>query len=84
MNKKAQNLTLALVTAVMIFIFGMLVMNHLMGDITLARTVGLDCSDSGISSGTKLTCLGVDVLIPILILSIISLVFGAVLSRFII
>lgn len=83
-GKKGQNLLLSLITAAMIFIAGILVLNHLMGDISLARTVGLDCSSSSISDGTKVTCLGVDLLIPLLIITIVSLAIGAVLSRFII
>lgn len=84
MNKKGQNLILAILAAVMVFIFGMLVMNHLMGDVSLTRTVGLDCTNSDISDGTKLTCIGVDLVIPIMILTVLSVSVGAILSRFII
>jgi hypothetical protein len=84
MNKRGQNLLFAIITGIMIFIAGMLILNHVMADVTLARSVGLDCSNVDISDGTKLTCFGVDLVIPILILTIVSVSLGAILSRFII
>lgn len=82
MNKKGQNMPLAILTGVMIFIAGMLFMNHILDDISLARTVGLDCSNMEISDGTKITCLGVDLIAPILIVTIVSVSMGVIMSRF--
>lgn len=82
MNSKGQNLVLAILTAVMVFMAGMLFLNHVMGDVSLARTVGLDCQSDTISDGTKATCIGIDFVIPILIISIISIAFGAIMTRF--
>lgn len=84
MNNRGQNLLLALLTAVMIFVAGMLIMNHVLDDISLTRTVGLDCSNPNISDGTKVTCLGVNIIAPLLIIVIVSLALSAILSRFII
>lgn len=83
MNTKGQNLLLALITAVMIFMAGMLFLNQVMNDVSLARTVGIDCSSSTISDGTKLTCFGIDLVIPILMIAIVSTAAGAILSRFV-
>lgn len=82
MNTKGQNLLLAILTAVMIFMAGMLMLNHVMDDVSLTRTIGLDCSSDTISDGTKVTCLGVDLVIPILIITVLTTAVGAILARF--
>jgi len=84
MNSKGQNLMLAVLTGVMIFMAGMLFLNFVKDDVSLTRTIGLDCSSTTISDGTKLTCLGVDLVIPILMIAIVSAAMGAILSRFVI
>ena len=84
MNSKGQSLLFAIIGAVMIFMAGMLFLNHVMDDVTLSRTVGFNCDDSTISDGTKLTCLGIDLVIPILIISIVSLSGGLIINRFVI
>ena len=84
MNKKGQNLIFAIITGVMIFIAGMLFLNHIMDDVTLTRAVGLDCTNTTISDGNKVTCLGVDLVVPIFILTVVSVAGGAIVSRFII
>lgn len=84
MNRKGQNLLFALITAVMIFVAGMLFINHLGDDVSLARNIGLDCTNPDISDGNKMTCLAVDLVIPIVFVAILSLFAGAILSRFLI
>lgn len=84
MNRKGQNLLLALITAVMIFMAGMLFLNQVMNDVALSRTIGIDCSSDTISDGAKVTCIGIDLVIPILIIAIVSAAGGAILSRFLI
>ena len=85
MNKRGQNITLALLAAVMIFVSGMLFLNHIKDDVSLTRTVtGLDCTNTTISDGAKVTCLGVDLVIPIMMVTIVSVATGAILSRFLI
>lgn len=74
----------AIITATLIFTVGMLIMNHLMADVSIARTVGIDCSDPNLSSGAQITCIGFDLVIPVCIITIVSISAGAVLSRFII
>ena len=84
MNNKGQSLLFAIIGAVMIFMAGMLFLNHVMDDVTLARTIGFDCDSSTISSGTMLTCIGIDLVIPILIISIVSLAGGLIINRFVV
>lgn len=82
-GKKGQNLVLALITAVMIFMAGMLFLNQIMNDVELTRSIGLDCDGTTISDGTKITCIGVNLVIPILMIAILSAAAGAILSRFV-
>lgn len=82
MNNRGQNLMLAILTAVMVFMAGMLFLNHIMGDVSFARTVGMDCASDTISDGTKATCIGIDFVVPIILISIVSISIGAIISRF--
>lgn len=84
-NKKGSGLILAIVFAAMIFVAGMLIVNHLKPDITLVRgATGLDCTNTNVSDGTKATCLGVDLVIPIVIVAVVSLAGGLIVSRFLV
>ena len=55
MNKRG-NIFFGVTLAIVIFVFGVLFMPFLADDITTSRA-GLDCTNSSISSGTKLNCL---------------------------
>ena len=79
-NKKGQAM-LAILFAVMFYIFGMLVFN-LLGDEVAAARVSLSCATpSIISDGTKLTCLIIDGVIPYFIIGILSLAGGIITSK---
>jgi len=83
MNKKGVGM-LAIVSAVMIFLVGMVVINIIKPDITIARNSdNLDCSNTSISDGAKLTCLGVDIVVPYFILAIFSILLGIIFDEFI-
>ena len=86
MNKKAQisSFGLSLVIGISIFIIAMAVVNILTPEITVARSSsGLDCTNSSISDGTKLTCLAVDWAIPGYFLAIFAAFGGMVITRLI-
>ena len=86
MNRKAQaTLGLAIIVAITLFIVGMLAVNFIKPEVTRARdSSNLDCSNAaGISDGTKLTCLAVDIVVPYFMIIIISLAGGLITSRFI-
>jgi hypothetical protein len=84
LNRKGQNLLLAILTMIMIFAAGMMFLNHLPDDVISAKVIGLDCTNPDISDGNKLTCLGADLVIPIVFVAIVSLAIGSILSRFVI
>jgi len=84
MNKKAQSVSvgLGIVAAIMIFIVGSMVIDFFKDDITLARnSTGLDCTNPAISDGSKLTCLGIDLIVPYFFLLILSVVGGLVIGN---
>lgn len=64
---------------IFIFIMGVLFIPFVTDDITTTRT-SLDCTNTSISSGTKLTCLGVDIVVPYLIWFFVSLLAGFVIG----
>lgn len=83
MNNRGQ-IGISIIIAMMIFLSGIIVINILKPDITLARNTatGLNCSNAtAISDGTKLTCLAVDLTIPYFIVIILSAAGGVVVSK---
>lgn len=83
-NKRGQSLGISIIIAITLFMVGMVVINFLMTDVTLARnSANLDCTNStGISDGTKLTCLAVDLVVPYFILLIFGAAGGFIVSKF--
>jgi len=74
MNKRG-NIFLGVVVFLFIFVFGVLFMPFITDDITTTRT-SLNCSNSSISDGTKLQCLGIDIVIPYFIWFFVSVGAG--------
>lgn len=74
MNKKG-NMFFGIALAIFLFIMGILFIPFFADDIATTRT-SLDCTNTSISSGTKLTCLNIDLVIPYFIWFLISLLFG--------
>jgi len=74
MNKKG-NIFFGVVIGIFIYMMGVLFLPFFTDDITTTRTA-LDCSNSSISDGTKLTCLTVDVVAPYFIWFFVSALFG--------
>lgn len=67
---------LGILVAFMVFVAGVLVVEPMKDNITVARG-DLDCSSpSSISDGNKLTCLIVDGALPYFIISFISIAAG--------
>lgn len=83
MNKKAQTtIGLAIITAIMIFLVGMIMVNFVRADVlTVRETTNLDCTNSSISDGSKLTCLAVDATVPYFMVVILSIAGGVIVSR---
>jgi len=86
MNNLGQGLLSSILIGVMIFMAGMLFTNFLKSDVTDARSalVGLDCNNNTISDGNKVTCLGVDLVIPYFIWGVISASGGVIIARFLV
>lgn len=72
---------MASIIAVMLFASGMIIMNFIKDDVTTARSSSnLNCSDLNNSDGAKVTCLGIDLVVPytfVIIFSVIGGIIGA-------
>ncbi len=79
MNRKG-GIIFGIAVGVMIFIAGMLFINFFFSLITDVRAADvLNCaSPSTISDGTKMSCLAIDIIIPVLIVIIISFAGGII------
>ncbi|MFW5902807.1 MAG: hypothetical protein ACOC56_00490 [Atribacterota bacterium] len=78
MNKKG-NIYFAVIIALIIWISGIMIMPFMVDGVDDFRTE-MNCSDSSISDGAKLTCLSGDTLIPYFIWTLISLALGFLLG----
>jgi len=77
LNKKGQTAMLGLMIGVFIFMLAMVFIDPLSDVITESRaTAELDCSNSSISDGKKLTCLMVDLILPYFIGVVIAIAGG--------
>ena len=79
MNKKGSGM-FVVIMAFMIFMAGMVFMNFITPEVTTARTA-MDCTNSTISDGAKVTCLGVYLVAPYIILIIISAAGGIIIDK---
>ncbi len=84
MNKQGQA-GIFIIVAIMIFIVGMVSVNLIKPDVTTLRSAtGLNCVNaSAISDGTKLTCLAVDITIPLILVSIFAVAGSLIITKFI-
>jgi len=82
-NKKGQTLGISIIIGITILIVGLMSINFVRDEVTDVRLAsGLDCSNStGISDGTKLTCLAVDLVVPYFLLLVLSAVGGIIVAR---
>lgn len=83
MNKKGfTQIGITFLIAFFFFIAGMIFLNPITDDVSTART-SLNCGDSTISDGNKLTCLGIDLVVPYFILAIFSIAGGHITAKYI-
>ena len=84
MNKKGQA-GIVIVVTFFVFLIGFATLNIIKPEVTTARgTDGLNCIDAtSITDGTKLTCLAIDLTIPILVWGLISIFALATVGRFV-
>ena len=81
MNKRGQSLGIGIMSAIFVFIIGIMFINFIMPEVSTAR-VELNCADAtAISDGVKLTCLAIGSTIPYWIILIFSLAIGFITAR---
>ena len=85
LNKKGNmgEIALTVLIAGMLFVSGMLFINPLRDSYDSFRT-DVGCSDVTISDGTKVLCLGADLVNPLFILMVVSTAGGFVVSKFLV
>lgn len=82
MNKKGQTLGIAMIIGITLFIVGMMSINFIKDEVsTVVNAENLDCADSTISDGNKLTCLAVDLVVPYFIVLVLSTAGGIIAAR---
>lgn len=69
-NKRGQILLLGMMIAVFVFIFAMITAPVIKEMIDYGRS-GMDCTNNSITTGQKLTCIAIDLILPYFIGSII-------------
>ena len=83
-NNKGQVFLVGLMLGIFAFILAMVFIDPLSDVINEVRgSSQLDCSNSSISDGHKLTCLEVDLILPLFIGVVIALAGGYVTAKFI-
>lgn len=81
MNKKGQTLGIGILSAIIIFLVGMMMISFLLTEVSNART-DLNCANADdITDGTKLLCLMIDTTVPYWIWLVFSVVIGIVVAR---
>lgn len=82
-NKRG-NVLSAIMISLILFIVGMIVVNFFLPEVTTART-SLGCSNgAAITDGTKLLCLGVDLVVPYFFVLVLSIAGGVLLEKLLI
>ena len=72
---------LAIMSTVMFFIIGIMLVNVLMSEVTSGR-LNLSCSAAdSISDGTKLLCLVLDGIIPYMIVTVLAVAVGFITDK---
>ena len=86
MNRKGGATLIAIITAALIFMSGMLMVNFFKSDIDDFREKmgcnSANTNDAILSDGSKLVCLGSDLTIPYFIVAVISTAGGVILAKF--
>ena len=79
-NKRGQTLMVALMIGIFVFMMAMVFIDPIKDVITTSRGASqLDCTNSSISDGTKMTCLLVDLVLPYFI-GVVLAIAGALIG----
>lgn len=78
MNKKGA-IFMSIVIGLFIYVSGILFLPFLMDDITSFRSA-MDCSNSSITDGVKVTCLLTDTIVPYVVWLFVSMALGYIIG----
>lgn len=83
LNKRGQTVFLSVVVGIFFFMFGILFLTFISDEKDISmNSSNLDCDNPHISDGTKLTCLGFELINPYFILVICSIALASITARF--
>ena len=83
-DRRGQAAMLGLMVGIFIFLLGIGLIDPIADVITESRASSqLDCTNSSISDGQKLTCLAVDLTLPYFIVSLLALAGGWMTAKFV-
>ena len=83
-KKKKGGVGLTILTVVVFFMFGILIIGLIFPDIAITRSSdSLDCYNASITDGNKIACLEVDSVVPIWIIALIMISGGVVIIKLI-
>lgn len=84
MDNKRGGIGIVIIVAITIILIGMTVVNILTPEVTYAKSAanGLDCTNSSITDGTKITCLVFDWVIPYWFILIFGAAGGIIIDNF--
>ena len=83
-NKKGQTVFMGAILGFVIFMMGILFLTFIQNTVDDSQEASaLDCDNSEISDGTKVTCLLTELVSPYFIIALVSVAGGAAIARFI-
>jgi len=83
-SKRGQVFLVGLMLGIATFLLAMIFIDPLTDVITESRSASqLDCSNSSISDGKKMTCLTVDLFLPIFIATVVGLAGAFITAKFV-
>lgn len=81
-NKKGQGaILMAILVAGMIFVAGVLFINHIRDLVINVSSIDMECGNINNSDGAKLTCLIIDLVVPYLIIIFLASAGGVITAR---
>lgn len=81
-NKKAQYGLIGMMSAVMLILFAFQMITPIKDEVTTARnSANLDCTNSSISTGDRMTCIAVDLYLPYFIIVALAAAGGYLIGK---
>ena len=81
-SKKAQYALVGLMSAIMLILFAFQLITPIKDQVTIARSAAyLDCTNSSITTGDKMTCIAIDLYLPYFIIVALAVAGGYLIGK---